>query len=265
VDYHPAYRAEADAKAQADTLCRMMQKAALLHQSRKPTVEILALLNAGTVRYLSLSGFLGPAGRRLTSLNLWRSLAAVEGRPALAVRRLFRDCVLYGAAPWDATAWTRYCDDMRTCLRLPPPAADRGRSLAAYLAFAEADATEPAVDRQQSAKHITVDGVTVRLGSIHSVKGKTVDAILLVESEVFQHPNQRVMDLETVLPHAFGIVDGDFLASEVQLSAVTNVFVGTTRSRQVLALALRREAASDALLEAALQQGWNIRDLSMPE
>jgi len=90
-------------------------------------------------------------------------------------------------------------------------------------------------------------------------------ACIVVESEIFRHPNQRVMDLETVLPHTFGITTSDFSASQVQLSAATNVFVGITRSRHVLALALRREVASEALLAAALQQGWNIRDLSGPE
>jgi hypothetical protein len=30
----------------------------------------------------------------------------------------------------------------------------------------------------------------------------------------------------------------------------------------LVALALRRDAASDALLEAARQQGWHVRDLT---
>ena len=95
-------------------------------------------------------------------------------------------------------------------------------------------------------------------------KGLTVDAILVVQSEVYRGPaaNQQVMDLEAVLPHAFGIANSDFSTNAAQLAAATNVFVGITRARELLALALRRDAASDALLEAARQQGWHVRDLT---
>ena len=264
VDYHPTYRAETGAKA-ANTLCRMMQKASLLHASAKPTVDILDLLNAGTVQYMSRNGFVGPTGRRVTSLNLWSILGLIEGRPALAVRQLFRDRVLYGTAPWELAAWTDYCHELKARLRLPDPPEDKVESLADYLAFADGGAISlQAADPEQSTKHPTIDGVTIRLGSIHSVKGLTVDAILVVQSEVYRGPaaNQQVMDLEAVLPHAFGLVNSDFSTNEAQLAAATNVFVGITRARELVALALRRDAASDALLEAARQQGWHVRDLT---
>jgi hypothetical protein len=264
VDYHPTYRAETGAKA-ADTLCRMMQKVSLLHANAKPTVDILDLLNAGTVQYLTRNGFVGPTGRRITSLNLWSTLGVIEGRPGRAVRQLFRDRVLYGTAPWELAAWTDYCHELKALLRLPDPPADKTESVAAYLAFAKSEAVSlQAADPEQSTKHATIDGVTIRLGSIHSVKGLTVDAILVVQSEVYRGPaaNQQVMDLEAVLPHAFGIANSDFSTNAAQLAAATNVFVGITRARELLALALRRDAASDALLEAARQQGWHVRDLT---
>jgi DNA helicase II / ATP-dependent DNA helicase PcrA len=231
VDYHPSYRAETASKA-ADTLCRMMQKAYLLHANRKPTVDVLELLTAGTVQYLTRYGFVGPTGRSVTSLNLG--------------------------------AWTDYCHELRTRLGLPDPPEEKAESLAAYLTFNDSEALSPlAANPERSTKQIMIDGLTIRLGSIHSVKGRTVDAILVLESEVYRGPaaNQQVMDLETVLPHAFGIASSDFSTSEARLAAATNVFVGITRARELLALALRREAASDGLLEAARQQGWHVRDL----
>ena len=65
------------------------------------------------------------------------------------------------------------------------------------------------------------------------MKGRTADAVLLVESEIWRGPaaNQRVMDLATVLPHAFGIEDRDFSLNEAELAAATNVFVAVTRPR----------------------------------
>ena len=63
------------------------------------------------------------------------------------------------------------------------------------------------------------------------------------------------MDLATVLPHTFGIEDRDFIANRAQLAAETNIFVAATRARQVLCLAMRRTAASDALIAAAAEHG----------
>jgi DNA helicase-2/ATP-dependent DNA helicase PcrA len=266
VDYHATYRAETGGKA-ADTLCRMMQKASLLHTSGKPTVEVIDLLKAGTVQYLVRSGFVAPSGRVLTSLNLWSILGCIEGRPDRAVRRLFRDRVLYGNAPWELSAWTVYCHELKANLRLADPPKDKAERLASYVAFAGEQAiANRATDPEQSTKQTTIDGVTIKLGSIHSVKGLTVDAILVVQSEIWRGPaaDQKVMDLEAVLPHAFGIVNIDFSRNEAQLAAATNVFVGITRTRELLALALRRAAAPEALLAAARQQGWHIRDLTEP-
>ncbi|MGA9866040.1 MAG: hypothetical protein WBQ75_06320 [Acetobacteraceae bacterium] len=76
--------------------------------------------------------------------------------------------------------------------------------------------------------------VAVQLGSVHSVKGRTADAVLLVETEIWRGPaaNQRVMDLATVVPHAFGIEDRNLSSNEAELAAATNVFVAVTRHDQ---------------------------------
>ena len=125
-------------------------------------------------------------------------------------------------------AWTDYCNELRARLRLPDPPPDKAELLAAYLAFTDGETvTALSADAERSTKQTTINGVTIRLGSIHSVKGRTVDAILVVQSEVYRGPaaNQQVMDLEAVLPHAFGITNSDFSTSDVQLAAATNVFV----------------------------------------
>lgn len=89
-----------------------------------------------------------------------------------------------------------------------------------------------------------------------------MDSILVLETEVWrgQALNMRAMDVGTVLPHALGIEDRDFTGNVAQLAAATNVFVATTRARQLLACALRKEAAPQKLLVAARNQGWQILD-----
>ena len=129
---------------------------------------------------------------------------------------------------------------------------------ATYLEFVAAGAADHDGPAPQPSKTLFEhDGVTVRLGSIHSVKGKTVDGLLVVETEVWrgQALANRAMDLATVLPHAFGLEDRDFSANIAQLAAATNIFVAATRPRQLLACAVRKAAVTDDLVEAARAQG----------
>src|SRR3546814_15133628 len=65
---------------------------------------------------------------------------------------------------------------------------------------------------RRSTKHMQFGDITLRLGSIHSVKGKTVDGILVVESEVWKgsRADEQCIDLTTVLPRAFGVTAQPF-------------------------------------------------------
>jgi hypothetical protein len=68
------------------------------------------------------------------------------------------------------------------------------------------------------------------------------------------------MDLETLLPHAFGLRQERF--SGIALSAATNIFVGVTRPRELLALAARGSVVSSDVRAAAVAQGWKLVDLA---
>ena len=87
-----------------------------------------------------------------------------------------------------------------------------------------------------------------------------MDGILVVESEVWKGSSagEQCIDLTTVLPRAFGVTDQPFTG--VGLTAATNVFVGVTRPRELLGLALRKSEAT-ALMGPATDQGWKLVDL----
>lgn len=104
--------------------------------------------------------------------------------------------------------------------------------------------------------------ISVRMGSIHSVKGKSVDGILVVESEIWKGSgaDEQCIDLTTVLPRAFGVTDQPYTG--VGLTAATNVFVGVTRPRELLGLALRK-SQSATIVSAAQAQGWTVIDLTL--
>ena len=207
-----------------------------------------------------------PDGRPITTRGLWYALREKNPQLPLQVQRLIHDHIIVGDAAWSADAWELFRDEF--CAAFPDTDA-LAVEPATFLQFAPYHGHEQARpnEQQQSCTRFDYDGVPITLGSIHSVKGKTVDSILSVETEVYRGRalTDRAMDLGTVLPHAFGLVDRDFMGNEAQLAAATNVFVAATRTRQLLAFAMRSNVADDALRDTAREQDWIIRDLTTDE
>ena len=105
----------------------------------------------------------------------------MKPRSALAVRRIFRDQILYSNAAWDSVAWTTYCKDLRHALGLSEAAATSNSVLVDLFSFVDGEALKMAAKSDRSTKEALYSDFAVKLGSVHSVKGKTVDAILVVE------------------------------------------------------------------------------------
>jgi DNA helicase II / ATP-dependent DNA helicase PcrA len=265
VDYCPVYRSGRGRQGRPDTLCTPLRQAALLHQAHAVPAEIVDLFTSGIAGLLRRQDWRNALGQAADGQNLWRVLAAHEDWFAVKVRRLLRDCIFTGNAPWMADQWTAFCEELTRMLGIQDTLT---RSASAYLDFVAAGAAgDDAQGPQPSRTLFKCDGVSVRLGSIHSVKGKSADGLLVMETEVWrgQALADRAMDLTTVLPHALGLDNRDFSANVAQLAAATNIFVASTRARQLLACAVRKAAVSSELLDAARAQGWHIRDLTMSE
>jgi hypothetical protein len=258
VDYHPHYRGGGGKDAGGGTFCGALRKLAHGHGTGAAPRETHAALSSTLVDYLNHHGFASPTGGRLTVSTVWKSLATIHPEMPARVRQLIIAHILRAGAASDAGRWAVFCEALRLTL-------GRGETVkaTAYCDFVEAgaDAGATAFGSQQIALH---HGIGVRLGSVHSVKGRTADAMLLVESEIWRGSaaNQKVMDLATVISHALGVEDRDFSQNDAELAAATNVFVAITRPRFLLALAIRRDALSHAASEAAQAQGWIVKDLS---
>ncbi|PVM90870.1 hypothetical protein DDF62_08675 [Caulobacter radicis] len=256
VDYHPAYRAEGSARLTADRFCRQMQKAALHHAARRAPAEVGRMLAAAMATLCGLYGLKAAGDKVVTAHTVWTTLASRDLDLPRKVRRLLRDQVLAGNAPWSQDDWELF---VQALMGLLGPADAAVQTHCAYVSGQQLDDPQalPATK-----KEVRFEDLTVRLGSIHSVKGKTVDGILVVESQIWRSPatKDQCMDLETVLPHAFNLTNEVF--DGVALTAATNVFVAVTRPRELLGLAIRAEVATQALRTAALAQGWKLVDLS---
>lgn len=261
IEYCPHYRSGRGRQGRPDTLCGLLRQASLLHQAQSSPAEVVELFTAGIAGLLRRQHWSNALGLAADGRNLWRVLAVHEDRLALRVRRLLRDRIAVGNASWSTDCWNAFRDELTVMLGIHGALTDAATT---YLDFVDAGAADQGGQADQRSKSLFEhDGVTVRLGSIHSVKGKTVDGLLVVETEIWRpgHAN-RMMDLATVLPHAFGLEDRDFSANIAQLAAATNIFVAATRPRQVFACAVRKAAVTDDLVKAARAQGWRICDLT---
>ena len=105
-------------------------------------------------------------------------------------------------------------------------------------------------------KHVYVIGdrkVPLKLGSIASVKGQTHAATLVVQTKT-----GRTWDVKLALEVAAGLRRPTAKNREL-IKATTNVFVGSTRPRQLLCLALPEKDLSTKLRQAVEDWGWTIR------
>lgn len=92
----------------------------------------------------------------------------------------------------------------------------------------------------------------IRLGSIHSVKGETHDATLVLESFMRDH------HLRALKAWLVGTKSGAGKASEVLKKRLRLHYVGMTRPRTLLCLAMRADSLEAADLDALEQRGWSI-------
>jgi ATP-dependent DNA helicase UvrD/PcrA len=258
VDYHPAYRSEGGSRSKANLLCRQLQKAAVHHAAARPPAEVSEMLAVGVSGLARAHGWKAANNRQITAHNVWPTLAHRDLALPRAVRRLLRDHVLIGDAVWEQTAWLAFMAQLLPLFSPDPQGAKA--EIANFCSFVADQKAGLADPERRSTKQMQFDNLTLRLGSIHSVKGKSVDGILVVESEIWKGSaaNEKCIDLTTVLPRAFGITDESFTG--VTLTAATNVFVGVTRPRELLGLAIRKAEAID-LIQTARDQGWKVIDL----
>ncbi len=199
------------------------------------------MLAAGVSGLARAHGWKAANDRPITAHNVWAALAHRD----LALPALYVDCCgtmcLSALRCGEEAAWLAFIEALLP-LFSPAPQGSEGdvADFCTFVAEQKADLADP---ERRSTKQVQFDDLTLRLGSIHSVKGKSVDGILVLESEIWKgnSADEQCIDLAAVLPRAFGVTDELFTG--VRLTAATNVFVGVTRPRELLGLALRKSEA----------------------
>jgi DNA helicase-2/ATP-dependent DNA helicase PcrA len=254
VDYHPSYRSGGGRGARIASFCGIMRKIAAAYCGGRPMQECQRLLGVAIVDYLDHRRFAHPDGVRVTAANVWQVLGSDPYRCAILIRQMVIEHVLRGGAASEQVRWTIFCETLAQCMNF------QGMEAAGEFCAFDPEGAIEEVDDFHLHDSARFGNLNIRLGSVHSVKGLTSDAMLMMESEVYRGPavNQQVMDLEAVLPHVFGVVERDLSATDVLLAATTNVFVAATRPRDMVAFAVRSNAIDAAVRAAARVDGWEL-------
>ncbi|MEX2745590.1 UvrD-helicase domain-containing protein [Rhizobium mongolense] len=133
--------------------------------------------------------------------------------------------------------------------------------------FLEYDATPLSNDPgQQEASNIFISdhGVKIQLATIHSVKGETHDATLILETK-----HRKLFDVKEMMPHlldptlAAPIFDPDHPTTNVSLRAgfMKKLYVAASRPKHVLGIAMGRDRATAAEQQKLKDIGWDVIDL----
>lgn len=100
--------------------------------------------------------------------------------------------------------------------------------------------------------------VNIRLGSVHSVKGETHTATLVLDSYYYGH------HLQELKPWLLGAKTGGHDQKMRMLGRLRLHYVAMTRPSHLLCLAMRRDCVTDGNAATLTERGWQIIDCVAP-
>jgi hypothetical protein len=249
-DYWTGYVHPKPERDEVGTLAGVLREARRLVLVSGSPQDALSAFAGSVFRFLRRAGWQPDVTARSQQAQ-WRALETAHPGSQLALRSLLKTA-LTSPLPHDEDGWKQLClplVELVAALAKAPPD-DR------FLAF------RPFAAEGQTNKdnvYVWEDGnrqLNVRLGTIHSVKGQTHDATLVLETN-----EGRMMDVAKALHAAFA--DSRATGGPQLIKALTNVFVGATRPRRALCLATRREALGELLEKSIRDAGWRVHDLTV--
>lgn len=196
-------------------------------------------------------------GKRPSPGRLKARLAEAGATAALGLRRVLLELSqvdLQDEQTWNLSVAT-LSDTLKDALQLPEITANAE----AYLEYDDALTLTDEVAKRCEQAIIPIDGtsLTIDLATIHSVKGETHAATLVLECFHLVH------DLKEVLPVILGRHDQRRLERTQSIPpAVRRTFVAMTRPRALVAFAVRAGHFTAADIVAFSGAGWSVIDLT---
>ncbi|NLR97449.1 UvrD-helicase domain-containing protein [Rhizobium sp. P38BS-XIX] len=239
-----------------DTLCQAVGQAISLRAGGQGLSLILdAIVSAfrlAGIRFISRVGVEKPPSRSGLADHL-RS-KQVYG----TLRQMIAEWVV-GDDPSEEQ-WNARVEALRALLELP----GQNAGLNSFLAYGPAAAPVEAEIDVPINTYISEADVKIELATIHSVKGETHDATLLLETKY-----RTLFDLKEMIPHIMDhalpapVFDPAHQTTHVSIRAsfMKKAYVAASRPRHVLALAMGRDRITPAQRQSLVDAGWNVIDL----
>ncbi len=215
------------------------------------------LLLAGILELLYLAGATDSSGQRLTKTRLADMLGAANNGSLIDLKEWIARTIL-GEFPVSADQWGKGVSELRALLsQLLPEGPTDG--LACFLNWADVSRQFSSTDQHQPTgatnvyRHIGPTGlIDIELSTIHSAKGQTHTATLVLETFDKAH------DLKKVLTY----LRGGRAGRNRPARHMKRIFVAMTRPRELLCLAMLRDHVSKNDAESLTKRGWTICDLT---
>lgn len=169
--------------------------------------------------------------------RVWRWLDEARQGSAQEVRAVLRR-IVHSQGAVSATEWGSLTQELRAALAPRLPADFVSAPLSSMLAHTEVAADEEVASKARgwADYQVGAGSVRVNIGTVASVKGRTHDATLIVQTT-----DGSVRDVKSALQVVLG--NRERLDKPKVRRAVMNVFVASTRPRRLLCLALQADKA----------------------
>ena len=265
--YAPSYSARlARREATPQTFAQFLGRARFRMSGQPDTSHLVSATAEAVLHLATLHGFEPNLGRRGSVHRQVRELlsdsAALASYDALILR------VINCRGEFSACEW----NDAVSALACAAAIAIGGNAeadpkIAEFLQWADdAGETGPTATSRSTSDNLfrypqDKPAVSIRLGSIHSVKGETHTSTLVLES--FYHEHHLAELKPWLLGSKTGGRDGKKVAGKRMLERLKLHYVAMTRPTHLLCIAMRRDAFTGEDLTEARARGWRIVDCCM--
>lgn len=233
------------------------------------------LINATAAALLAASELAGGTHGRISRKSPHRKVVDIlRDSEARASYHSLQEIVLTHAGDITPAIWAAEAIVLiERIVRQLSGAAELDETVVAFLAAPELPAAvegEATINRHTDnlfSYPVNAPQVRIRLGSIHSVKGETHTATLVLDSFFHKHHLSELKPWllgtktggSSTKPGGKQVLEGPRMLGRLKLH-----YVAMTRPTHLLCLAMRKDAFSEGELGTLVNRGWSIIDCSMP-
>lgn len=260
--YAPSYNPDISSReAKPECFCQYIMAGWLESDRKKHAQPLVHAVGAAMLELLRREGLDGiPVSVRnphVTVMSITESELAIQQYKRL-VEYLIREAGTVTQTTWD-TILSAKIQAIAGSLRGSKIRQPEAIGFLKWSLTGASPAKAPVGDMTNVFRHSTANSaVSIRLGSIHSVKGETHNATLVMESFYKKHY------LKMLLPWLLGTSKGGGAQGVERKRALRLHYVAMTRPSELLCLAMRDDSLGADEIVALEKRGWIIRRCSTP-